>query len=476
MSDKKIKPLRGILVENPDLSHEDGYLILKEYGFDFDPIEKEILEYIDTFVKENEGLPSIHYTVDHFKSIGRTSVFEYLELLLKMPEVPSMDLKAFLKEQDNLHKNRGYSELIKTVASIHMGETKIGKEVKKGRLASIEHFIDQVEKFGNVGNKKSSQVGDMRTDARQTWEDYKVRKANPILAFGVTSGFTAIDDCLKGGKPGELHFVLAYTGSGKTMFTLNYLYNVVYYLNRDAVLFSLEMDKEQIQMLLYCIHSANPKFSRFHAPIDSRRFLYGELTESEERFMEDVVIKDLETNTQYGTLVIEYPGESFTCNTLKTKLSRLQRKYDIEMVAVDYPELMTPDKGQRFSDYGTSLNSIIKNIKQLALTYNNGKGVFILCPYQANRDGQERASKNGGLYDLRAMSYANEAERACDVVYSLYKDEAVASKEVLVSCLKNRRGPKFDPIKLSVLWESSYMSDMNTPQEFVEAEYDFDDF
>lgn len=472
MSTDIFRPLKAFIVETPTRENEEAFDFFIESAVDLTPLEQEIFDFLVSFVDTHDGLPSFAFIKNHFVKIARTSVVEYLELLETLPNLTLTDFKAYLKQKEDAKKDGAFQDILKQSGIIFTAGKTVGKETLKGRADAINYLNGRMDEV--IDHHKSRQVGTLREDAADAWLKYLDRKNNPTEAYGITSGFYALDKVIKGGKAGELHFVLGYTSSGKSLFSVNYAYNAACILGRNVVIFSLEMDKHQLLTLLYCIHSAHEKFQHIHAPISKEDFDLGTLDEEAEDFLKNYVIADLHNNPEYGEILIEYPGEGLTLSTLRSKLMAIQRNMSIDMLIVDYPELMTPDKGQKYSDYGTSLNTIIKGVKQLALTFNNGKGLFVLCPYQANRDGYERATKNFGVYDLRAMSYANEAERACDIIYSVYKEVDTKSPHVIVSNLKNRRGSLFESFKMSVLWPSGYMN-VDTPQTDIDLEsFDWD--
>lgn len=118
------------------------------------------------------------------------------------------------------------------------------------------------------------------------------------------------------------------------------------------------------------------------------------------------------------------------------------RKNPFDILYLDYIELMKSENPSK--DYGIELNQRIKDLKQFALHFNDGKGLRIVSAYQANRKGKEHADKNDGEYRLDGLSYANEAERSADViVYSYLNDELRANNQNKIGCLKNRSRPKF---------------------------------
>lgn len=457
-----VRPLRAFLVDEPRDEHEDAYNYFLESRYPLNPIQKEIFKYVRKFCDEHNALPSLSYVEHRFKEIQRSEPLRYIYDLQGDPELSFAEMRDHVKKRVDNENDEKFREILKNTMMIFKDgfKEKGGKEYLSGRADAMDYLTSNMNKSFGVSTHRNS--GTLADGISGVWQKVLDRRVDPLCAFGLVSGFEEIDDVIMGGRAGELHFVLGFTGAGKSLFTLNWLYFAAYYLNRDVVLYSLEMDREQIMTRLLSMHSAHEGFRRIHKSVPvSKLMKSSELTDSEINFMETYVIPDLMGETEreipYGNLHIEYPGENFTVSQLKRSLSALSRKYNIEAVVVDYPELMTPERHQKSSNYGVTMNSIIKDLKQFALNFNDGKGIFLLCPYQSNRDGFDRAHKNDGMYDLRAMSWASESERAADVIYSVYKDPENDLDYVKVCCLKNRRGAQFKPVKLSVDWKTGYM-------------------
>jgi hypothetical protein len=76
-------------------------------------------------------------------------------------------------------------------------------------------------------------------------------------------------------------------------------------------------------------------------------------------------------------------------------------------------------------------NATLREAKQMCVAFRHGKGVSLLSPWQASREGFKEAEKEGGQYTLRALSWANEAERSSDFVYFVYTDPGLILNSVL---------------------------------------------
>jgi hypothetical protein len=108
---------------------------------------------------------------------------------------------------------------------------------------------------------------------------------------------------------------------------------------------------------------------------------------------------------------------------------------------VDYLGLVDPGKGVSGLESVASLNKVIRQAKiELAMAFDSGRGIGLVSPFQANREGYKEAEKNGGRYKITALAGSNEAERSSDLIYYTYLDDVLRnSRELLVGNLKARK-------------------------------------
>lgn len=467
------RPLQFLFTENPEDKHAFALEYLDHAVIGYSPVEKEILDFYQEFHEKYDGIPTVSEAIRQFTKLSRTTAVEYLELYYD--ENYSMPLQVYKANVDDLSDNRRDSIFRETLdESLNIMETgmQAGRVKLKGRKDAYEYIEAQSISFMESPIDRVSTT--LREAAKKAEASYERAVNNPQDAYGITCGIFPIDDKITGGKPGELHFVLGYTGSGKSLFSLNYGYNAAIFLNMNVVIFSLEMTSDQVTNRLIALHSAHEKFRGISEPILRTDFEKGTFSNEDKEFFFEHVVRDLKTNEEYGEIFVEYPGEKFTVAELRNRLNQIKRRMDIDMVIVDYPELMSAEKEKQYKDYVSTLNSILKDLKQVALTFNGGKGVFILCPYQANRQGHERAAKNNGIYDPQAMSYANEAERACDVIYALFKEPDSTNPSIIFSNLKHRGGEPVESFKLSVAWGCGFISVDDHNEEVSLDDYNWD--
>jgi len=250
-------------------------------------------------------------------------------------------------------------------------------------------------------------------------------------------------------------------GELKTTLALNFAYNTSVYYGWNVMYFSLEMKYEQVRRILYCIHSTHEKFRGPGVPtyIDYAKLRDGELTPAEETLLA-MVSEDYaqgQRSGEYGKIIVDRPVGDITVPQMKLKAEVEHRKNELGLIIVGYAGLVESEKGRSVNNYGVSLNYVMKDLSQLALNFNDGEGIPVCTPFQANREGWVDACKKEGVYKLNALSWANEAEKSSSLIISTFLGDTPTlrnNNEVKIGCLKNRDGDHFKPFNASVHFPS----------------------
>lgn len=459
--------LRSIIDVDGTVSQENlriNYFLLGETGLEF-PRDQDLAihKYIQEFFGESResDLPSYQSISDYFEATGRPDV---LERLLEIKEGQSYirsNYRRLCKDLYQEQKSRKLDSLLRETSVIKSSGMHIGDKkgpLKKGVRDAVEHFISKADELLTV-ESNAKLKGDIIDDGDEVLAEYQRQKTNPKI--GRLTGLSNIDHTMKGLRPGELMLVLGFVGELKTTWALNYAYNTSIYYNWNVMYFSLEMKYEQVRRILYCIHSTHDKFKTHmgrHRFIDYGRLRDGELSPDEEALLIDVVADFKEREqSDYGKIIIERPTGDITVPEIKLKAEIEHRKHELGLLIADHAGLIENDKGRSVNNFGMSLNYVMKDLSQLALNFNDGEGIPVCSPFQANREGWKAACKNNGHYKLDALSWANEAERSASVIiYTFLGDtnELRNNGEGKIGCLKNRDGNHFDQFTASVHFQS----------------------
>ena len=249
---------------------------------------------------------------------------------------------------------------------------------------------------------------------------------------GVPSGYTKLDRLTSGWQKSDLIIIAGRPSMGKTAFALSMGRTIAVEHNRPIAFFSLEMSSVQLVNRLIVSETELP----------SNRIRNGNLDEHEWKQL-DTKIKQLVEAPIY---IDDSPAISIF--ELRAKCRRLKLQHDIQLIFVDYLQLMTGppntlSREQEVSSISRSLKSIAKELD-----------VPIVALSQLNRSVEIRSgSKRPQLSDLRE---SGAIEQDADMVlfihrpekYGIFEDDdgnsLVGLAEILLS--KNRNGPIGDII------------------------------
>lgn len=217
---------------------------------------------------------------------------------------------------------------------------------------------------------------------------------------GVPSGFTRLDAMTAGWQRSDLIIIAARPSMGKTAFVLSMTRNMAIDHKRPVAIFSLEMSSIQLVNRLISCESELPSHS----------IRTGKLTTDEWKQL-DAKIKPLETAPIF---IDDTPGISIF--ELRAKCRRLKKQHDIQVVIIDYLQLMTGPPETR-GNREQEVSVISRSLKGLAKELN----VPVLALSQLNRSVEMRAgNKRPQLSDLRE---SGAIEQDADLVCFIHRPE-----------------------------------------------------
>lgn len=418
------------------------------------PADERIYTYLMGYFQQRLELPARQTIVDYFSAIRDQEVIERVKDFDGVQPYYRSNyvhlISATVEDQSKIKALTYFKEAQEIITKGLI----IDKEKKQGLREGMMHIMRQAHQL-LVHDHNGRTQGNLREDGQEVWDRYQEAKANKSLAWGKFCGLNEIDKVIRGINKGELWLHAAYTGELKTTFALNWAYNLITRYRSNVFYTTLEMPYEQVQTMIYVMHSSNPRFkAQGYDPLDYDKVKAGNLTEAEENFYK-VVIDDFVHNEEYGSFEVWGPSEDVTTDDIKMAAELAHQKNPIGLLVIDHGGLVEPRKKKRSKDYVVELNSVLRDSKKMALHFNHGEKVPILLLFQINREGKDYADKNEGRYKLRALSYANEAERSADLVTTTYlNDDHRTAGTTLFDCLKRREGPRFNPFVAGVHWGS----------------------
>lgn len=238
---------------------------------------------------------------------------------------------------------------------------------------------------------------------------------------GITTGFKYLDSMTSGLQRSDLIILAARPAMGKTAFALSLALNAAVKGGASVMVFSLEMSKEQLGQRLLSMESK----------VSMQNLKTGRL---ERRDWDDINIA-LDVLSKANIHIDDTAGINIM--EMKSKCRRLKGEEGLDLVVIDYLQLMTPEG--RADSRTQEISVISRNLKLLARELD----CPVLVLSQLSRAPETRTDHRPMLSDLRE---SGSIEQDADIVIFLYRDEyynedteSPGECEVIVA--KQRSGP-----------------------------------
>lgn len=258
---------------------------------------------------------------------------------------------------------------------------------------------------------------------------------------GIPTGYKAIDQYLSGLQPSDLIILAARPSMGKTALALSIAQKVAIENNKKYTvgIFSLEMSKEQLVDRLFCSILG----------VDSWKLQHGKLSDDDFQNMGPAMDK-----LNSAPIYID-DSVDMSITQLKAKTRRLQMEHGLDLIIIDYLQLMSNGKSSNYQNNRVQeIAEISRSLKSLGRELH----VPIIALSQLSRAVEVRNPKIPQLSDLRE---SGAIEQDADIVMMLYRkdyyeknltEEEKGITDVLIR--KHRNGPigngalKFDKTQM----------------------------
>jgi len=287
----------------------------------------------------------------------------------------------------------------------------------------VDEVIDQAEQilFGISERRLTRDLVPIDRVIREYFNRIEYLYQHRGEPVGVPTGFIDLDRLLGGMQRSDLLIIAGRPGMGKTALLLAMAHTAAKKFNQRVALFSLEMSREQVVQRLVSAETG----------IDSRRLRLGELEEDEW----PLFVHATGVLAELPIFIDDTP--SISALQLRTKARRLHAEYGLDLVIVDYLQLMRGDF--RSENRVQEISSISRSLKGLARELN----VPVLAASQLSRAVESRQDKHPILSDLRE---SGSIEQDADVVMFIYRDELYNPDTEFpnladISVAKHRNGP-----------------------------------
>ncbi len=256
---------------------------------------------------------------------------------------------------------------------------------------------------------------------------------NKGKVIGLPTGFKELDEKTSGLHPSDLIIVAARPGMGKTAFALNIAQQSAVKSGASVMIFSLEMSQEQLGQRLIAMQ----------ARVESEKLKKGTLD------LKDWDRINYALNELNNTKIVIDDTPGISIMEMRNKCRRLKAEQGLDLIVVDYLQLMTFDG--RADSRQQEISALSRHLKLLAREMN--------CPVivlsQLSRAPELRQDKRPMLSDLRE---SGSIEQDADIVMFLYRDdyynEDTEKPGVCeINLAKHRSGPT-DRIELT--WVARY--------------------
>ncbi|SHJ40821.1 replicative DNA helicase [Parasporobacterium paucivorans] len=362
------------------------------------------------------------------------------------PELAGIEfIKELLEAVPTSANIKHYAEIVHEKAMLRRIikiTDEISNECYMGR-DSLENILNETERrvFGLIQTNSENSFITIRQIVMNVLDKIEEASKSKSIVTGVPTGFTDLDYKTAGLQPSDLVLIAARPSMGKTAFVLNIAEHLAFKKNMGVAIFSLEMSKEQLVNRLFAQESR----------VDSQAIRTGKLSESDWEKLID------SANVIGNSKLVIDDTPSIGVAEMRTKCRKFKLENDIQLIVIDYLQLMSG--GKRSDNRQQEISDISRALKGLARELN----VPIIALSQLNRALEQRQDRRPMLSDLRD---SGAIEQDADVVMFLYRDEYYhpdtedkSVAEVIIA--KQRNGP-VGTIKL--MWQADFTKFVNREQ------------
>ncbi len=393
-------------------------------------------------------------STDNFYKTSHQYIFDTIvNLYNKNNAVDLVILKDELKKQSLLEKVGGAEYLMALEESVPLASNveyyakivrektikrdlitataKIQQEAYNDSLESDE-LLDIAEKeiFDITQRKFSSPTTKLFNILHDTFDHISNLHDREGRLTGVSTGYYDLDDITSGLQKSELIIIAARPSMGKSSLVLNIAEHAGTKEKNPTLIFSMEMSAQQVAQNMLCAT----------AKIDAHLLRTGKLDDNQFSNL-SLAMGDLSESEIY---IDDTPGLGLL--ELRAKARRLKIQHNIQMIIIDYLQLM---EGRQAENRQQEISGISRGLKALARELE----VPVIAVSQLNRSVETREGHTPRMSDLRE---SGSIEQDADVIILLhredYYDPTKRPGEVDLNIAKQRNGPT-GKVKLTFLRE-----------------------
>lgn len=312
----------------------------------------------------------------------------------------------------------------------------------------VEKILDKAErKIFEISSKKTdtnfAPIKEIIKHSIETIDALYQKKAH---VTGIATGFTDVDSITAGLHPSDLIIFAGRPSMGKSAFLASVAEHVGIVEKKPLVIFSLEMSKEQLVQRMLCSHArvnAHNVRTGFLSQSDWPRLTNaaGKLSEAP-IFIDDTA----------GLTVLE----------LRAKARRLKSQHDIQLIMVDYLQLMqglsgAENRQQEISEISRSLKALARELR-----------VPLIAVSQLSRAVESRQDHRPQLSDLRESgAIEQDADLVCLLLREEYYNPTEENKGIAEIIIAKQRNGPVGTVKLTFLKEYAKFENLAMAGEHI---------
>ena len=384
------RALLGAIILKPDVMHDISVIIYPEsfYADKHSAIYKAINE---IFSKGDPiDIVSVTTKLKDMNQLERVGGASYVTELIET--VPAAGNAAYYADQVQAKSSlRGLIHAADDIAEIGYSDPE-----------SVDEAMDQAEKkvFAATQAPSSQKFRPIGTALSEAWERLEHLTENPQDKRGVPSGFTALDNVLAGFQKSDLVILAARPSMGKTTFALDLARNAAMIGGASVGFFSLEMSDQQLV----------DRMLAAEAGVDSWKLRTGRLSNDQEF---EALQAAMEKLSKAPIHIIDEADMNIV--KMKSAARRLKNEYGLDMLIVDYLQLMSPTLTKGNDSMVQQITEISRSLKILAKELD----IPVIALSQLSRAVEQRGGKPR-LSDLRD---SGSIEQDADVVMFIHRED-----------------------------------------------------
>lgn len=279
--------------------------------------------------------------------------------------------------------------------------------------------LDEAQKLiFSISDNKTNDPLHYKEFLPKVFSEIMDREGRKSEVIGLTCGYPSIDKLLYGLRPSNLIILAARPSVGKTLLALNIAEHVAIDCNKSVLFVSLEMTKEELSERTITSISG----------LKAEQIQLGKYNQGDHEKISGAFDK------MFHSSLITDDNPTLTIMDIRAKCRRIKRKYGLDLLIVDYLQLI---KGVKAENETIKIGYITHGLKQIAKELNIP--VMALC--QLNRDIERRINKRPVMADLRQSGHI---EQDADVIIFIDRkelhDESAPKGLADIYIAKNRSG------------------------------------